>query len=98
MNAFDKLKIRALKKARGRIATNYDDFICTALMGVRETTPALLWACDYLQRYIKQSLQGHNVLEAWVRQYKPDLSTYAYLHPKEIRLQWIDWMINQLEN
>jgi len=98
MNTFDKLKIRALKKARGRIATSRDDFICTALMGVSETTPACRAACDYLQRYIKQSLQGYSVLEAWVSQYKPNLSTYAYLNPKESRLAWIDWMINQLEN
>lgn len=79
-------KIDALKSARRLIKSKKEGYICHAL-------PYTL-AGKYLRRYIMRELQGTQTLSNWFYRHYSNVPMRG--HPKtmrQIRLQWIDWMI-----
>lgn len=90
LNITREQKIDALKSARRLIRSKKEGYICHAL-------PYTL-AGKYLRRYIMRELQGTQSLSNWFYKHRYAVLDSAAMrsYPKtmrQIRLQWIDWMI-----
>lgn len=79
-------KIDALKAARRLIKSKEEGYICHALPYTS--------AGKYLRRYIMRELQGMQSLSNWFYKYRRTVPMRSRSKTmRQIRLQWIDWMI-----
>lgn len=102
----DQLKIEVLKAVRQRIESKQSHYICVALAMIRASptcSESFRQASIALAFYVARMLEGHAKLEerAWNHVYGKGALKYLYpsaSEMRECRLQWIDWMIEQLRN
>lgn len=85
-----KMKINELKAARRRLSKGRAFFICEALNWGREPVQ------NVLRQYVIDSLVPFGTLDPWLAKHRPHLQRSAK-NLKQYRLQWIDWMTNELE-
>lgn len=95
MSAFNEQKIELLKLVRERIASG-SKYICVSMIlltcdkGRRDLENARL----SLQTYIYKALGDYATLDDWLRE--RDGHWWRDEDVRAARLQWIDWMIEQL--
>lgn len=90
-----KAKISVLRMARNSIADGSSDYICFAIIKVKDRHPHLYGASASLREYIERALRPHDSLEDWLNATHPD-RTFTCRNVRDHRLQWIDWMIESL--
>lgn len=89
-------KITALRSARRILLeqrSTYLSYVCNCLKAVPHSQAD---AAHRLQVYISERLGRHTTLDNWLRQNRPELPIHSAAM-LSYRLQWIDWMIEQLE-
>ena len=103
----NKLKISLLKQARKLVLSKKEQFICIALDQVaRQSANSKAFAASRsLQEYIHAAMKGSYTLESWIINsgkrlgQKPNRIKLSM--DKEFminaRIQWIDWIIQQLK-
>lgn len=101
-----KLKISLLKRARKLVLSKKEQFICIALDQVAGQSKDIRAhsASKGLQDYIHTAMDGAYTLESWILYNAKHLGkkhTRLMLITDEFminaRVQWIDWMIEQLK-
>jgi len=95
MNRLTQQKIEVLRDVRALIKAKNFQFICYALQFMAIKQPRLRRAAIDLQQYVRNALDPYDTLFNWA-------NANVDMHWKDwdgvaARLQWIDWMINQLE-
>jgi hypothetical protein len=102
--AFMKAKIKVLLRARLRIEKKLDPYICWALAYVMDTSRSRIEndAAFAMKRYIHNSLGGMSTLDSWIvyRRKGKNLLRDGYNADdvRQYRLQWIDWMVQDLHD
>jgi hypothetical protein len=82
-----------LKDARKSIKSEQDFFVCVAIESQQHKHGHK--ATKYLRKWVTQMLDGHGTLEGWLLNHR---SHFPYLrNSKAHRVQWINWMIAQLD-
>ena len=96
--------IRCLRAARNRLECRESFFICDALHSYNVDCPtkAIDTATDYLVGWIDQMLHHRFSFNEWYT--NKEVVRYDYHHAEpflsqvqSLRIQWIDWMINELQ-
>lgn len=90
-------KIDILAKARIRIENDDENFICFALVFAARNLYSDQAHATQLRRYIMDEISPHVNLDEWLSRKRP-----AFKRDKSsmrsYRMQWIDWMIQQLQD
>lgn len=88
--------IRWLKDAKGHIQDRRSEYVCYALQRAAQGD-GHRHLFDHLINWIDEMLWGLGTLESWLyiqgdwRSHRPPCGN------REIRLAWLDWMINELK-
>jgi hypothetical protein len=98
-------KIDALKLLRKRILPGKSRYLCVGLSMMEEFGSIDPEVATELSEYIKRALGSEPTLECWLenngflgdRKYFDPLGKSRLEGVTQARLQWIDWMIEQLE-
>ena len=98
-----KSKVEILKEARGLIASGKWQFICFAIRDCDNyefLRASCSKNCKELREWIQAMLGGRRweTLGNWIAQNHYEI--YEQMTPEDLqeaRLQWIDWMINELD-
>ena len=93
----NKLLIQALDAARERVRLDRDCFICWSLDHAACRCPKLWPAVRYLKWFIMRMLKHDGVYYNTVGSYlRARFDEYYDYDRKQVRLDWIDWMKEQL--
>lgn len=93
----DALLLEALTAARKLVAAGNERYICWALDRTARRESHLQGASNYLRWFIMKMLRHNGMRHSTVDTYlRARHGSYHNHDPKQIRLDWIDWMKGQL--
>jgi hypothetical protein len=84
-----------LTRAHHRIAEYESNMICLALNHAYGHNKKLARACNYLQNFIEEQLDGFGSYKSWLEH-----ELQQHISPEQARigrLAWIDWMLEGLK-
>lgn len=90
-------KINVLANARIRIENGSDNFICFALINAARNSYGDQMHETQLRRYIMKQITPHVNLDEWLYHKRPTFKRNK-TSMRSHRVQWIDWMIQQLQD
>lgn len=90
-------KIDILSNAKIRIENGKDNFICFAICTAARNIRADEILANELRGYIMRQIKPYVNLDDWVR-YKRSTLNRDKASMRSYRVQWIDWMIKQLQD
>jgi len=96
MDQLDHQKVRVLALAKQLIVSGRQRYICFALVEAAGEDFYLRYAADQMRFYIRRELGKYAYLHSWIENNRPEYALAPGYDPQLARVQWIDWMINQL--
>lgn len=87
-----KKAIAILRAAHARIESKKNSMVCLAIDECRGDLEAKI----YLKRWIDQQLDGHTTYFTWYLENNP-AEARQKIDMRAKRLEWIDWMVGELE-